>query len=378
MLPARASTRYVTWMSSEETLITCIYCTKTLPPSREHVLARSLGGDATRPITCSPCNTTVLSALDQALARRSLVAMARAAYTPSSAFEVELEGNHFHYDQSKDLHTDVTLTNRLKPRVFPQLHFRYGVDEVAVTGEAREDIDQLVAFVDRLIASTTLRKLHVKVGPADRVTTARLVVHRPKDGYLRVRTLSDEQKIFEALESKWAMLRERIFTESAVAVQNTIDAPTIGVGLSITLDDTFRAVTKTAFNVLATDVGVEFALRPEFNPVREYVLGIDIRHPENRAVDQVAVDERFVAQVGPQESPALPTATDEHLVTLFYHSGHVRACVTLYGDHSFFVDLGAIDLTSFTTVAHLFSSTRTGNHVLSLDEMYERIMRRAD
>jgi len=315
-----------------------------------------------------------LSPLDQALARRSIVAMSRAAYTPPSAFEVELEGNHFHYDQTRDLHTGVTLTNGLTPRVFPQLHFRYGVDEMAVTGEGRESIEELVAFIDNLISSATLRSLYVKVGPAERCTTARLVLHRTDDGYLRVRTRGDERQIFNALESKWTVMRERILTDNAAAVQETIEAPTVHLGLSITLDDTFRAVTKTAFNVLATDVGVEFALLPEFNPVREYVLGADIQDPEDRAIDEIAVDERFVVQVGVGESPALQSATDEHLVTLFYHGGHVRACVTLYGLHSFFVDLGAINLTDFPIVAHRFTVTRAGNHVLSLDEMYERTL----
>ena len=358
-------------MAAPQDTITCIYCKLELPPSREHILARSIGGDATRPITCSPCDTKILSPLAHALARRSIVAMSRAAYTPPDAFDVELEGNHFHYDRAKDMYTDVTLANGFRPHVFPQLHFRCGTDEISFTGQDHESVAQIVDFTDKLVARRTLRALHVKVGPVDRCSTGRLVLHRPNDGYVRVRAKGDENAIFDTLESKWKALREGIL--SATVINETHEKPTIHVGLSITLDDTFRAVAKTAFNVLASDVGTEFALRPEFDGIREYVLGRDIRHPETLEPDQVAVDGRFVRMLAPDQSPALPSASNEHMVTLFYRTEYVRACVTLYGDNSFFVKLGAIDLTSFPTVAHRFSITRSGNNVVSVEEAYDRI-----
>jgi hypothetical protein len=89
--------------SASSTLITCIYCKKIRPPSREHILARSIGGDATAPITCIPCNGGPLSEIDQALAERSFVSLPRVAYTPPGAFPVQLGSDVFLYDDRQTL-----------------------------------------------------------------------------------------------------------------------------------------------------------------------------------------------------------------------------------------------------------------------------------
>jgi hypothetical protein len=342
---------------TEDNLINCIYCTLRRPPSAEHVLAKSLGGNLRRPITCATCNNQTLSALDQALAERSLVALSRVAYTPGEAFDAKLGGEHFHYDADRDLHTDVTLTNGFKSHTFPQVHFRYNSDQVMIVGTDRDGRRLLVDFIDKHIANATLDDIHVRQGPVDRCSTARIVMHRTKDGYIRVRSKHDEKQIFAFLAHHWSHLREQLLTGEFT--NHTIGNPTIHVNLSVTLDDSFRAIAKTAFNVLATEAGVELALRPEFDPLRDYVLGRDIRHPEPRDPDEIAVDCRFVDMLPSENAAALPT--DGHLVSLFRYRKHVMAIVTLYGSHSFLVMLGETTATGVDFAAREFSIDRRRN-----------------
>lgn len=360
-------------MARKPKFIVCIYCKEKRKASREHLLARSLGGDATEPITCVPCNTTKLSALDAALARRSLVAMSRVAHAPLGSADVALEGNHFHYDAANDVHADVALIGGLRPRPFPQLHVRYGTNEMAVTTADKDGAASLVAFIDARLAQSTLRDLYVKIGPPDQCSTARVVVHRPDDGYIRVRARGDELNVIDVIEQHWAEIRAQITAHTPVVER--IENPTIRTTVRVVLDDVFRAVAKTAFNVLAADVGVDFVLRAEFDPLRAYVLG-DVRHAPLRQPDEVAVDTRFVQMVQGDEHGLPSTLPDEHLVILFYHTGHVRALAALYGEHAFFVDLGAVDQDDFSVMAHRFSTDRSGNAVLDAEELYERFLRK--
>jgi HNH endonuclease len=353
-------------------LITCIYCKQMRPPSREHVLARSLGGDATRLITCKPCNTIVLSMLDQAIAERSLVALSRLGETPADAFDVHLGGEHFHYDAARDIYAEVNMVNDMRAVLFPQLHYKFEVKQFGAFANNHDDIKSLVAFVDKRIANGTLRSIHVKQGPADRCTTARIVMHRSKDGFIRVREAGDEQRLYEALGNAWPTLRAQMLDGQFTAESDP--TPTIEVHMSLRLDDTFRAVAKTAFNVLAMELGAPFALTHEFDELREYVLGNNLHHPTHLEPGQVAVDGRFVSMVPFDEPPLVPT--EEHAVTLSYQGGQMLAYVTLYKRHSFVVALGTIALPEVVLTTHEFSAVRHGNRALDVAEVYERLTRR--
>ena len=353
-------------------MITCIYCREERPPSSEHALAKSLGGNLKALITCVRCNTTILSPLDQALAERSIVALSRVAFTPTQAFDVRLGGEHFQYDPERDLHSDVTLVNGFKPYTFPQVHFRYNSHEVIVVATNHEELRSLAEFVDKHIANGTLGGIHVKVGPANRTTTARIVMHRSKDGFIRVRNAGDEQQIFAFLASHWIKLRGALLTGHFT--DQIFENPEINLSIPVTPDDVYRAVAKTAFNVLATDVGVPYVLRTEFDPIREYIRGRDIRHPTPQAPDELLVDDRFVEMLTSERRPLRPTS--EHLVCLFHHRAHAMASVTLYGTHSFLVMLGAVDSGGFDFAAREFSVDRTHTSALDLEDAYARLAQR--
>lgn len=360
--------------SSSPEVIKCIYCKQDRPPSREHVMARSLGGDATRPITCEECNGKVLGRLDQALVERSLVALARIAYTPANSFDVKMVGDHFFHDEAADMHTEVYMTNEFRPVLHPQVHFRQGTREIAIHAPDKAGSDALVGFIGDRIAAGNLRSIHVKVGPFEKCTTSRLVLHREKEGFVRVATAGDETAFFDALETSWKDLHAQA-GDAGNFVAEKVAQPRVHVHMKMRLDDVFRAVAKTAFNVLAMDVGVDFALSPEFDELREYVLGRDIRHPERLAPGEIAVDTRFVRMVPAEQAPLVPT--EGHVVTILYQPPRLLAYVTLYKDQSFVVVLGTVALNETVVLSHEFSAVRRGNQALDIATVFDRLANRA-
>jgi hypothetical protein len=235
------------------------------------------------------------------------------------------------------------------------------------------DLAALVAFLDMHVHAGSLRDLHVKIGPHDKCTTARVVMHRSRDGFIRVGAEGDEQRVFAIFERAWPKLRADM-TGGVAPAQESIEKPTINVNVTVRQDDVFRAVAKTAFNVLAADVGVAMALRPEFDPLRAYILGTDIRHPTDLAEGEIAIDGRFVRQVPHGEQPLVPT--DVHAVTISYQRPKLLAFVTLYKGHSFVVELATIDLADNFISSHEFSTVRQGNTVLDLVALYDRLSKR--
>ncbi|QRK08549.1 hypothetical protein JQX13_53145 [Archangium violaceum] len=359
------------------TTITCIYCRQVREPTREHVLPRSLGGDFVQPILCGDCNSRRLSPLDQALAERSLVALSRIGFTPKAAFDVRLGGDHFVKDEATGLMIDVALTNEVRPVVMPQVHVAPdgSLARICILTADTDSLKRLDAFVMRQINAGRLSKMYVKLGPSDAGPYARLVMHRENDGYLRAQTAEDAQQLVAVLQANWqaayAQHASRVASGEAIAEGQSIPNPSVHVNMSYCPDDVNRAIAKIVLNVLAARVGSQFALAPEFDELRRYILGEDIRHPERLAPDQVAVDSRFVLQLPHGTQPIVPT--DEHAVTLFYVPPSLYGWVTLYGSHNFIVKLGEIALSENLFAVHEFSSIRRGNEALDISETYKRI-----
>jgi hypothetical protein len=269
--------------SSDPSTIRCIYCREVRPPSREHVLPRSLGGDLVQPIICEDCNTRRLSPLDQALAERSPVALTRVASTPDDAFGVQLGGDHFSRDEAAGLILEVAVTNGMQAVVLPQVHAAAVGDstQIAIVTADLSDLPRLNAFVGKQIETGKLRTLHIKLGPVDAGPTARLVLHRESMGFVRAQTDADVRSLFSVLEANWSNLyaqhAARVATgDQPIAVQS-IERPWVKLNVAVRPDDVNRAVAKIAFNLLAVRVGSDFALSREFDELRSYSAAA--RHP---------------------------------------------------------------------------------------------------
>lgn len=164
-------------------MITCIYCKEQRAPSKEHALQRNLGGNITIPDVCAHCNTG-FSPMDQALAERSPVTFTRLADTPSSAFDAKLGARTTWTDDTGTV-LEVTVTNEYQTVVLPQMHLRPDAT-VAYTARDQEGLNQLVAYIDKLVSTNTLGALRTVEDP--NAETSAIVLHRSKEAYLRVPT----------------------------------------------------------------------------------------------------------------------------------------------------------------------------------------------
>jgi hypothetical protein len=359
--------------------IVCVYCKLEKAPSREHVLPTSLGGDLVRPILCTDCNGRRLSPLDQALAERSFVAMSRVASTPQDSFDVKLGGDHFTKDPGSGLVLEVAIGNDFQAEVIPQAHFPTSeggkVQHVAFVTKDFPDFERFDSFVGRKLGTMKLRSMHLKIGPEDAGPTPRLVMHRSDDGFIRVPREQDTEQVFRTIEAGWSRAaadHRRAQASTTASAATAVMNPSVKISVSVNFNTVLRAVAKIAFNTTAAQLGTDFVLRSEFDDIRRYVLGDDVRIPETVAPDTLAVDNRFVRMLPVGTKPVIPTK--EHAVTIFYSSPALLAWVTLYETNHFVARMANIELDEGVLAVQEFSKVRRGNRALEIGEIFRRIV----
>ena len=349
--------------------IICIYCKRHAPPSREHAFQRSLGGDLVSKVVCERCNNS-FSRIDQALAERSPVSMLRVASTPEDAFSVKLGGVVTTYDENARIFVELELRNALRPVALPQLHLRPNGKGNAVA--ANQDAKQrLIDFIDANLDS--IDKVHRFYGlhglSPDSVA---LVVTRPNEGYIRFIRPGDEDWYFPMLQKAWTNdLRPQLVANT------TIETPRPPCEVSLYYkyapNDVYRAIAKSAFNVLAIKRGATFVLRPEFDSIRQYILG-DVQLSEVLGTDAIALDQRFVVEI-PEAEQHISFTDDEHAVVFYYRNPELIALVTLYGSHLYVVRFPEIVFEETEELfGHFFTKTRSGNQPLAFADIAERIL----
>ncbi|WP_437574816.1 HNH endonuclease [Sorangium sp. So ce887] len=356
----------------------CIYCRNDRPPSKEHVLPYSLGGDLTtlsdgteRPTVCKGCNQS-FSTIDQALAEQFLTAISRAAYTKSSSHTTRVGGSHFHYDSEENLWLEAQLVNEMRSHLPPQLH--HVKDYFNFFGSREQDKDSFVKVVDSRQVTGRLLRTFIRTDNADKATTPRVVQHRSNDLYVRAKTHETGIQFLELLDRQWNRIKEQL--QENKAKHSTIERPSIEAHLKFRLNDTFRAVAKITFNYLAAKKGTELALSTEFDEIRSYICGDNVIRSKLVKSGQLAVDTRFV-QMRRDAKPIIPTRA--HAVALFYDPPALVGLVALYGEWSFVVQLGHIALKEGLFFdAHEFSIDRTGNKALEHTELAKRMRRSRD
>jgi hypothetical protein len=359
-------------------VIICIYCKQRKPSSKEHAVQRSLGGDLTLPDVCVACNGG-FSPIDRALAESSLVSLMRVGLTPATAFEVKLGGDQFYLDSASGLTFELATRNELRSELYPQVHFLLadsGNHSLALSVKDRVAFERLADYVDGKLASGELRSIHQKIGPPEAGATPRLVMHRTDDGFIRGQSAEDLALFVSVLEQQWqrfsASYRDS-FDGPSPPQATEVKSPTVQHILRINVNDVYRAIAKIAFNVMAAKLGPDLALQPEFDPVRDYIRGLDVRIPTVQP-GQLAVDDRFVISAAPKTEPPIPC--DDHAVVIFGDDYGLVAWVTLYKSNNFIVRLSSVTPLDLIPLAHIFSATRTGNRPLDLEEIVKRLRQR--
>jgi len=346
-------------------LITCIYCKQQRPPSKEHALQQSLGGNLITRDVCEPCNTG-FSTIDQALADRSLVTFTRLADTPKGAFDVKI-GSRVTHTTPEGIVLEMTISNEYQPVILPQLHMRRDQPTAHLNGD-REGIKSLVAYVDKHIADNTIGQIRTVEDPS--TDTAAIVLHRKKEAYLRVPATSEKEWFIQRLSANWITeIRPAMTGEFS---EQTAPAPELHIRLAYDINSVYRAIAKIAFNTLAIARGTALVLCDEFDPIRDYIRG-DIRYPAVTAADQVAVDQRFVKMILPKQQ--VFAFGPGHTVVFTYDSPRLLAFVTLYGQDQFLITFPPIAYEEQEQAfGHQFSTDRTTNRALSQTDVYHLLL----
>jgi hypothetical protein len=355
----------------------CIYCTLSKPDdqrSKEHVLQRSLGGDLTVQFVCRDCNSG-FSKIDQALSDRSTVTLSRVANTPSTAHRVKAGGITTFYEKDRDLFIEVDLRNQLTPVVLPQFHLRPdGKGEFIALDRAAAE--QVIEFMNQNFTAGTMGSVHRFYGlPNGTPTnTAALVVRKPGDGYIRLPAAEDENWYLPMLKTAW----EQNFVTglaNANAIPKAGKFPEVRLDITLAPNDVFRAIAKTAFNVLAFKRGQELMLRSEFDLIRKYIKG-ELVLPQDLGTDEIAIDKRFVDEILPDQQ-RIGFVDEGHAVVFCYLKPELIAFVTLYGSHLFLVRFPPLYYDEPEELfGHRFSIDRTGNNPIELIDIIERMLQK--
>lgn len=356
----------------------CIYCHEKRQPSREHILQSCIGGDLTtlalhqqawaHPFTvCVSCNRS-FSVIDQSLADASFVAADRVVFTPPK-LPVRSPGESLFWDEARGLWEEIKTINGMVPTLLPQIHLR---DNATFELIASRDTDAkaFIEAINDLVLRGELEGAHVRLSLGDKCTTPRIARHRQKEFYVRARSLEEGRRFLSELLSNWPQLLGQFRT--AAPWRKTIPRPRFETHMSICLDDNFRAVAKSAFNLLAAKMGPAFAGRAEFDPLRRYICGQELVHPENAGPDVVLVDQRFVMMEAGRERGPLPTT--RHVVCFKYERPTLFAFLVLYGSISFAVRMADLTLASFSIDGHEFTADRSGNRPLPGHEVDWRLL----
>lgn len=322
-------------MQPEGEQVICIYCKELKPPSREHLVARNIGGNLVGRRLCPACNTGT-GDIDQHLADNFVVSMLRVANTPRGTFDVKLGGEQLAAD-SEGRRFPIAVRNEYRPEVYPMLRFtptptgaRVGV-QLSVPADAR----RLIKFLERHRAQA-FERLHGKLVEWLQPGEAALVMHRSDDGYLALADEAVGQRARALLREKTDDLVQALGRDLAND-DGLLDKPHVEVAGEIRLNDLYRAVTKLAFNLFAHRTPDEVALREEFDDLRSYVLGKDIRDVTGED-GTIQPDPRFATWL----TGATPFHFEDmqHTVVLTEREGRSVALVSLYRHLVFLVDLG--------------------------------------
>jgi hypothetical protein len=338
----------------------CIYCKKEAS-SREHVAPSSLGGNCTVNCVCVKCNGD-LSEVDQALAEHSPVALSKIQHTPNSAFPTQL-GGYASMEAEGGRQVGVRIGNQIVTEVRPQL-FAVG-NQVHVVAGDRDGLNQLIQFVDKQIERGRLARTRLFV--AEEIKEPRFLMHRSDEAVLSCSSAERGREFLANLEKQWPEIKSNIQTTEERQI--THDKPNILVSMTMWPNEEFRAIAKIAFETLAFLRGSAYALKPAFDPLRDYIRG-DVRLPAV-APGEVPIDSRFVQRLGPEFRLKF---TESHGVLLLCSPPDLVAFVLLYGTHPYLVRLGTLDGERQWFRAYEFSYRRDGHAELGEVAFAKRIL----
>jgi hypothetical protein len=336
--------------------VICIYCKKP-GSSKEHVAPASLGGNCTITCVCVPCNRG-LSTVDSAVGDRSPVALSKVGETPASAFSTQIDIIATVFIDGEPVAARVE--NEMKTRILPQVTLRDS--KMGVRVESLEDLRRLVKHVEKLIDKRKLAGTRKRIDEVQEVP--RFVLYRSDESIVLCKTDGDGEQILRVIETDWKNISKQI--EDSPKKIETVKSPSVLMKMHMDVNGEFRGVAKMAFETLAILEGPNFVLNERFDPVRAYILG-DVQLPEEVPEDGLRVDQRFVRRTG-EDAPKI---TEDHAVLFVANGKRLQAFVTLYGRHTYVIELANNGEYPFDVRMYEFSTSRDGHKEVSGEELGE-------
>lgn len=342
--------------------VLCIYCKEDKLSSKEHVVQKALGGNLTLKFVCEDCNGS-FSGIDQSLAENSVVSLSRVIEQAHEG-NVKLGGDSFWTDTS-GISREIEIRGGLKPFLKPQVGFIENGEklELSICCGSQEDTLKLFRSILRYVISDEWNNIFIKkCEKRSEGFIPSLVSHRRDEVVFRPTDDINPRDFIERLKKSLTQDRlENILKELARpenSKQQSHDKPSVVVMLSYHFDSILRAVAKSMFNILADSQGKDFVLKPEFDHIRNYIRGSDIR-PTSLGEDGIAYDRRFVTMIGQDEKTGfLQILKDEkkHVAMLYNHYPYLIGVMNFFGSNAYIVNFGELSSSKELFEFYVFDS----------------------
>jgi hypothetical protein len=282
----------------------CIYCLREGQEfNREHVIPVAFG--TFEPVSfilydavCKDCNNFFSGTMERALSHDSFEKLLRFRYGTKAATEakdlpyrkIELKiGEPGPWFGATVLLEPDRMGKAVEPVPVPQVAFRWkGSQEWKFFVERELDENNLAQYVKPIPGTLDIRVL----GPSS----------------------ADHERVVQKLQAAGVRFRQESYLSNPIT-----DDGKVLLEIAAAMDQTiFRAIAKIAFNYMAHEHGTEFALRSDFDDIRNYVRYGTAPRWAPRMPVVVPVAKPILFDDRPQERQ-----TNGHLITFDWHAGHM-------------------------------------------------------
>lgn len=372
---------------SAKKLITCIFCLKSKDPSDEHVMPYSLGGNLTIQCVCKECNGG-LSVLDQSLADASLLVLPRLALQPDASWGKSAQI----IPDSEKKSLEIKLAHKFSPQMKAQLIFKEqdvkGSFEVNGSAESADLYQSFFKILRGQIKKKGLKSIPIlktmdksedsELGFRLVLNRSNQVVFRPSIG------CADPNIEFEIatklLEDKLDDIERLILEKVKSTPVQRVDQPNVALNISVDFGKNLRAVAKIALTFLASTYGCDLVRDDKFDELRNYVINGVIKNPTG-SLWQTSPDPTkgmtatrysiWFKDYNLNELTSFGT-NESHIISISQQRDRHIVVIEFYGQFSYAVDVGDIDVDLHLPLVHEFDFTNRTNRVLPMTEVIQR------
>jgi len=366
--------------------IKCIFCLNDKPPSIEHVVPKSLGGNLTIRFVCKKCNGD-LSSLDQSLAEASLLVLPRLVQQPKVTWgrSAQLAGT-----EELERPLEVKMGHKLASTMKTQLVFlKHEVPDKFTVQGSGEDTKQFKDFFKILrqqIAKNGSRGIKTLANIHQTTETDigfRLVLNRTDDIVFRPSSEAAAEAEFSVmanlLDKRLDEIEKNVLEAAKLAPGRKHDQPEVMLGMTIDFGKNLRAVSKIAYTFLAATYGPALVMEDAFTPFRQYILngtGADDQGSlwwSGDGKEKSLSSSRFATWLKDLKGqPFSFGKLGAHTVTISQQYDRHLVLLEFYDEIAFAVDVGDIGIPLHTPHVHEFDFVKRSNQVVPPQEILQR------